>query len=98
MTKLNNTLLADDQVVIANSEDNLQRALHALRQTVKAFGMEISHQKTKIMAFRGTAPIKSKIVIDNMILEQTLSHAWAVTFHIKKRNTYIPKSQIFYKY
>jgi hypothetical protein len=32
--------------------------------------MEISHQKTKIMAFKGTEPIRSKIVIDNMILEQ----------------------------
>jgi glutaminase len=26
--------------------------------------------RTKIMAFKGTEPIRSKIVIDNMILEQ----------------------------
>jgi hypothetical protein len=39
---------------LANSEDNLQRGLHALRQTVQTFGMEISHQKSKIMAFKGT--------------------------------------------
>jgi hypothetical protein len=32
--------------------------------------MKISHQKTKFMAFKGTEPIRSKIVIDNMILEQ----------------------------
>jgi hypothetical protein len=32
--------------------------------------MKISHQKTKIMAFKGTEPIRSKSVIDNMILEQ----------------------------
>jgi hypothetical protein len=51
-TKLNTILFADDQVVIANSEDNLQRGLHALHQTVQAFGMKISHQKTEIMAFR----------------------------------------------
>jgi hypothetical protein len=31
--------------------------------------MKISHQKTNIMAFRGTEPIRRKIVID-MILEQ----------------------------
>jgi hypothetical protein len=33
-TKLNTILLADDEVVIPNSEDNLQRGLHALHQTV----------------------------------------------------------------
>jgi hypothetical protein len=32
--------------------------------------MKISHQKTKIMAFKGTEPIRSINVIDNMILEQ----------------------------
>jgi hypothetical protein len=32
--------------------------------------MEISHQKTKIMAFKRTEPIRSKTVIDNTILEQ----------------------------
>jgi hypothetical protein len=63
-------LFADVQVVIANSEDNLQRGLYALHQTVQTFGMEISYKKTKIMVFKGTEPIRSKIVIDNMILEQ----------------------------
>jgi hypothetical protein len=43
-TKLNTILFADDQVVIANSEDNLQRGLHSLHQTVQTFGMRISHQ------------------------------------------------------
>jgi hypothetical protein len=69
-TKLNTILFADDQVVIANSEDNLQRGLHALYQTVQTFGTKISYQKTKIMAFKGTEPIRSKIVIDNVISEQ----------------------------
>jgi hypothetical protein len=51
------------------------------------------------MAFVGTEPIRSKIVIDNMILEQvnTVTY-WAVTFHIKNRKTYIPISQNVYKY
>jgi hypothetical protein len=56
--------------VIANSEDDLQRRLHDLQKTVQTFGMEISHQKTKIMAFKGTEPVRSKIVIDNRMLEQ----------------------------
>jgi hypothetical protein len=32
--------------------------------------MKISQQKTKIMTFKGAGPIRSKTVIDNMILEQ----------------------------
>jgi hypothetical protein len=32
--------------------------------------VEISHQKDKIMAFKGTEPVRRKIVIENMILEQ----------------------------
>jgi hypothetical protein len=91
-TKLNTILFADDQVVIANSEDNLQRVFHALHQTVRTFGVKISHQKTKIMAFKGTEPIRSKIVIDNRILEQVnTSTYWAVTSHVKERKTYITK-------
>jgi hypothetical protein len=93
-TKLITILFADDQVVIANLEDNLQRGLHALHQTVQKFCEKIAHQKIKIMAFKGTEPIRSKTVIDNMILEQVNTF----TFHIKKRETYIPKSQNFYKY
>jgi hypothetical protein len=50
-TKLNTILFADDQFVIANSEDNLQRGLHALHQTVQTFGTEISHQKNQNHSF-----------------------------------------------
>jgi hypothetical protein len=53
-------------IIIANSEDNLQAGLHALHQTIQTFGMKISHQKAKIMAFIGIEPIRSKTVIDNM--------------------------------
>jgi hypothetical protein len=90
--KVNTIVFADDQVVIRNSEDNLRRGLHALHQTVQTFGIEISHYRTKIMVFKGTEPVRSKIVIDNMILEHMNTFTyWAVTFPIKKRKTYIPK-------
>jgi predicted chitinase len=59
--------------------------LNALHQTIQTFGIKSSHQKTKIMAFVGTEPMRSKIVIDNILLEQmTLSHTWAVTFHSRR--------------
>jgi hypothetical protein len=40
--------------------------------------MKISHKKTKIMAFKGTEPLRSKIVIDNMILEQVNTFKYLV--------------------
>jgi hypothetical protein len=55
-------------------------------------------KRTKIMAFKGTEPIWSKIVIDNILEQVNTSTYLAVTFHIQKRKTYIPKSQNFYKY
>jgi hypothetical protein len=53
-----------------DSEDYLQRVLYTLHTPTKQFGMKISTLKSKVMAFRGQVPIRSKIVIDNTILEQ----------------------------
>ena len=69
-TKLNTLLFADDQIIISNSEDNLQKAVFALQKVAQEYGMQISLQKTKVMAFRGVDPVRSKIVLDNVILEQ----------------------------
>jgi hypothetical protein len=67
---LDNLLFADDQVLIASSEDELQRAIYNLQNTVSDFDMSISIEKTKIMAFSGKDPVKSKICINNKTLEQ----------------------------
>jgi len=66
-------LFADDQVIIADREDNLQRAAHILNQIITEYGLTISVQKTKSMAFRGRDPLRTKIVIDNKIIEQVNS-------------------------
>jgi hypothetical protein len=52
------------------------------------------------MNFEGTEPIRSKIVIDNMILEQvnTFTHLVCNISHQEQKKTYIPKSQNFYKF
>jgi hypothetical protein len=63
-------LFADDQVIISNIKDNIQKAKHKLNQIITEYGLTISVQKTKSMAFRGRDPIRSKIVIDNKIIEQ----------------------------
>jgi hypothetical protein len=43
--EINNPLSADDQVILANSEDNLQRALHRLNVISKDYNMRISIDK-----------------------------------------------------
>jgi len=50
MSKL---LFADNQVIIADTEDNLQKAVHKLNQRITEYGLTISIQKTKPMAFKG---------------------------------------------
>jgi hypothetical protein len=44
-------LFADDQVVIADTEDNLQEAARKLHRLITEYGLTISVQKTKSMAF-----------------------------------------------
>jgi hypothetical protein len=57
------TLSADDQVLLAKSEDDLQYSVHNLNKTAFQFSMEINAEKTRVMAFRGMEPIRSKICI-----------------------------------
>jgi hypothetical protein len=43
----------DDQVIIADTEDNLQKAAHKLNQIITGYGLSIPVEKTKSMAFKG---------------------------------------------
>ena len=49
--QLSTLLFADDQVIIADTEDNLHKAAHKLNQIIIEYGLTISVQKTKSMAF-----------------------------------------------
>ena len=66
-------LFANNQVIISNTEDNLQKAAYKLNQIITEHDLTISVQKTKLMAFKGRDPVRSKIVIDNKITEQVNS-------------------------
>jgi hypothetical protein len=68
-TKLNTILFADDQVVIANSEDNLQRGLHALHQTVQTLLilLEITYYFTD-NTYRQFFIIKTKCTVQCIIM------------------------------
>ncbi|NSM56166.1 RNA-directed DNA polymerase [Wolbachia endosymbiont of Atemnus politus] len=92
---LNTLLFADDQIIIGNSETELQRSIFKLTNIIKDYGMEISIEKTKVMAFLGNDPVRSKIVINNRIVEQvnkfkylgcTLSYEDEIDIEIKLMN------------
>jgi len=66
----NTLLFADDQVIIQDSEDKVQKSVYILNQTSKDYNLKISTDKTKIMAFKGKHLVPSKIEIDGWILEK----------------------------
>jgi hypothetical protein len=63
-------LFADDQVLITKSESVLQYSVHNLNKTAAKYFLEINIEKTKVMAFKGREPVRSKICINNKTLEQ----------------------------
>jgi len=65
--KLVNTILyADDQILMATSEDDLQTMVYEARK----YKMTISNTKTKSMAIWGNHIQRVKIVINDNIIEQ----------------------------
>ena len=67
---LNTSLFADEQVIIQDSEDNLQKSVYLLNQMSKDYNLKISTDKTKIVTFKGKHLIRSKTETDGSILEQ----------------------------
>jgi hypothetical protein len=45
------------------------KAAHKLNRLITEYGLTISAQKTKSVAFKGRDPVRTKIVIDNKIIE-----------------------------
>jgi hypothetical protein len=74
--KLNNrctivtVLFADDQILSAETENDLQRNLYHLNEILKEYIMKISTEKTKVMATLGRDIIRPKIIIDDKKIEQ----------------------------
>ena len=61
---LNTLLFADDQVIIQDSEDKLQKCVYVLNQMNKDYNLKTSTNKTKIMHFKGKHLVRSNIEID----------------------------------
>jgi len=66
---LNTFLFADDQVIIQDSEDKLQKSVYVLNQMNKNYNLKTSTDKTKIVIFKGKHLVRSKIEIDGSLLE-----------------------------
>jgi hypothetical protein len=63
-------LFADDQVLIAKSESDVQYSVHNLNKIAAKYFLEINIEETKVMAFKGREPVRSKICFYNKTLEQ----------------------------
>jgi len=61
---------ADDQAMMASSEEGLQRIMEALEMIFKEYGMRINLKKTKVMMFTRGQPRKVSIWLQNTELEQ----------------------------
>jgi len=68
--QLSTLLFADDQAIMGDTEDKLLKAAHKLNQIITEYGLTVSVEKTKSMAFRGRDQVRTKIIIDNKIMEQ----------------------------
>jgi hypothetical protein len=54
-------LFADDQVIISNTEDNLQKAARKLNPIITEHGLNMPVQETKSMASTGQERIRVKL-------------------------------------
>jgi hypothetical protein len=59
--KLLTLLFSDDEVITANTENNLQKAAHKLNQIITEYGLTIPVQKTRSMVFKGRDPIRVRL-------------------------------------
>ena len=62
---------ADNAVLLADSEHDLQRLLHRFNCTAKSFNMTKSASKTKCMTTSKT-PLKCKLKVDGKIIQQVM--------------------------
>jgi predicted DNA-binding transcriptional regulator len=87
-TILSTLLFTDDQVLLSDAENYLHIVLYTLHNTTKQFGMKISPIKYEVMLCKRQVPIRSKILINNTILEQEIyAHIWVLKFHMKRKKT-----------
>jgi hypothetical protein len=66
----NTLLFADDQFIISDTEDNLQKAVYLLCNISQECNSEIATKKTKVFGFAGMDHLRTKIVINDETVEE----------------------------
>ena len=72
----NTLLFADDQFIISDTEDNLQKAVYLLYNISKGYNLDIATKKRKVFGFFGTDHLTTKIIINDETLEQDSQFAY----------------------
>lgn len=78
---------ADDAVLIADTEDNLQKLLHNFNITAKQYNMIVSTEKTKCMVI-SKEPVRCKLEVEGKIIQQVMSFKYLGIDISSDRNTY----------
>ena len=65
-------LHADEQIILAKTEEELQIAAKTLKRTALKYNMKISTAETKYMAICGKNMLRANIVIDGTIIGQVM--------------------------
>ena len=61
---------ADDQGMVANTNDGLQKLMNVLNSTAKRYGMKINVKKTKVMVVSKSVRVRARIMLDGVEVEQ----------------------------
>jgi hypothetical protein len=71
-------LYAGDQILTSNSDDDFRTGLYTSHNTTKQYGMKTSPPKSKVVAFKGEVPIRSRTVINNMVRTSKYIHIFGI--------------------
>jgi hypothetical protein len=75
---------------MSDSEANLETAVYKLKKIITDYGLTISTDESKVMAFKGRDPTRSEIVINNNIAEQvnTFNYLGNLVSYEKEKDIY----------
>ena len=77
---INNIRFVDDTVLLANTEEDLQRQVDKVNESCATFGMELNAKKTKVMVMEKQPGTKITIKSNGIALEQVNKFKYLGTF------------------
>ena len=73
---ITNNRYADDTIIIAETEDDLQLMITRLNETCKIYGMELNAKKTKVIVIEKYPGTKIQITSGKFVSEQVKSYCY----------------------